>query len=60
MKKLDPEDVIQFIDGIVFVEQSLEQVRNYLHSMREHLILCSIVNQCEFNIGVLKKNNERF
>ena len=45
MKKLNPEDVIQFIDGIVFVEQSLEQVRNYLHSMHEHLIMCSIVNQ---------------
>ena len=26
MKRLSPEDVIQFINGIVFVEQSLEQV----------------------------------
>ena len=29
MKKLNPEDVMQYIDGIVFVEQSLEQVRQF-------------------------------
>ncbi len=31
MKKLNPADIIQFIDGVVFVENSLDMVMLYFH-----------------------------
>ncbi len=30
MKKLNPADIIQFIDGVVFVENSLDMVMLYI------------------------------
>ena len=59
MKRLNPEDVTQFIDGIVFVEQSLEQVRNYLHLLCENLVICGFVKQMYIEC-CLGKVNQRF